>query len=93
MNDSGQKDSSISASIFKQLAERVHETWMARRLSEGWKVGDQRDDEAKTHPCLVPYDQLPDSEKEYDRATATETLRMIQELGYEIVPKDREEDQ
>jgi hypothetical protein len=76
----------IDSVLLEQLAEKVHAAWMARRISEGWKLGERRDDAAKTHPCLEPYDQLPDSEKEYDRATAAETIRMIQELGYDLIP-------
>ena len=54
------------------------------RLAEGWSWGPARDDLAKTHPGLVPYAQLPDAEKDYDRATAMETLKAIMALGYRI---------
>ena len=37
---------------------------------------------------LVPYDELPESEKEYDRNTAIETLKLIIKLGYKITRKD-----
>ena len=53
-------------------------------ISEGWTYGEKRDDEKKTTPCLVPYDELADSEKEYDRATALSTLKLIVALGYRI---------
>jgi hypothetical protein len=54
------------------------------RLSEGWIWGPKRDDAKKTHPCLVPYAELPESEKEYDRQTALETIKAILALGYRI---------
>ena len=92
MGNADNRVGKVPGDLLEQLAEKVHETWMARRLSEGWKYGERRDDAAKTHPCLMPYDQLPDSEKEYDRATAAETMRMIQELGYEIVRRDEKEE-
>ncbi|MCR5162371.1 MAG: hypothetical protein K6C06_11425, partial [Lachnospiraceae bacterium] len=41
-----------------------------------------------TTPCLVPYDELPEREKDYDRMTAMETLKLIIKLGYEIKKKD-----
>ena len=50
----------------EKLAENVHENWAAARISEGWTYGTQRDDINKTTPCLVPYDKLPEAEKEYD---------------------------
>ena len=70
--------------LTEQLAENVHEVWSAGRIADGWTYGEQRDDARKQHPCLVPYDQLPESEKEYDRHTAMETIKTIIKLGYNI---------
>lgn len=70
--------------LTEQLAENVHENWAKERLAEGWAYGPTRDGDKKTTPCLVPYDQLPDSEKEYDRVTAMETLKAIVAMGYRI---------
>ncbi|MEZ6131528.1 MAG: RyR domain-containing protein [Planctomycetaceae bacterium] len=70
--------------LLEQLAENTHEVWAAQRVSDGWTFGHQRDDSLKKHPCLVPYDQLPESEKEYDRKTAGETLKAVISLGYQI---------
>ena len=36
-----------------------HEAWMAFKLKDGWVYGETKDEDKKTHPCLVPYDQLP----------------------------------
>jgi ryanodine receptor 2 len=69
------------------LARNAHDHWAQQRMSEGWKYGPKRDDARKEHPCLVPYEQLPDSEKEYDRKTAMETLKAITALGYMISQK------
>ena len=68
------------------LAENTHDLWAAQRLAEGWSYGERRDDQQKLHPCLVPYEQLPESEKEYDRTTALGALKTILVLGYTIVP-------
>ncbi len=73
----------------EKLAENAHEVWSAGRLAEGWKFGAQRDDALKCHPCLIPYSQLSESEKDYDRRAAMETLRAILALGYEITPPVR----
>ena len=70
--------------LTEKLAENTHDVWAQSRISQGWRFGEQRDDAQKLHPCLIPYDELPDSEKQYDRDTALETLRLIVKLGYEI---------
>ena len=70
--------------LTETVAENVHDVWSAGRLAEGWTYGETRDDGKKKHPCLVPYDELPESEKEYDRNTAMQTLKLIIALGYKI---------
>lgn len=72
------------AALMERLAENAHDVWAAQRIAQGWTLGPARDDANKKHPCLVPYDQLPESEKEYDRKTAGETLKAILKLGYKI---------
>ena len=71
-------------SLGELMARNVHEVWAESRISKGWVYGEQRDDEKKTHPCLVPYEDLPEEEKEYDRNTAISTLKFIMKLGYKI---------
>lgn len=66
------------------LAKNAHDTWAKQRIAEGWRYGLKRDDVKKEHPCLVPYEQLPESEKQYDRSAALETLKAIIALGYKI---------
>jgi len=66
------------------LARNTHDVWAKQRLSEGWKYGATRNDVEKRHPCLVDYEELPEGEKEYDRKTAMETLKMIKKLGFKI---------
>ena len=70
--------------LIEEMAENVHEVWAAGRLADGWQFGEELNEKLKHHPCLVRYDELPESEKEYDRATAVSTLKLIQKLGYEI---------
>ncbi len=66
------------------LARNAHDNWARQRLSEGWRYGPERNDARQEHPCLVPYEQLPEAEKEYDRTTAMETIKAIIALGYRI---------
>jgi ryanodine receptor 2 len=69
----------------ERLAANTHDVWARQRIADGWRYGPTRDDAKKTHPSLVPYDELPESEKEYDRRTSRETLRAILKLRYRIV--------
>ncbi|MBO5444997.1 MAG: Ryanodine receptor Ryr [Muribaculaceae bacterium] len=71
--------------LTEAIAENAHDIWARARMDEGWTYGPVRDDERKEHPDLVPYAQLPDSEKEYDRLMAMNTLRLVRRLGYDIV--------
>lgn len=70
--------------LVEEMAKNVHEVWAQNRINDGWTYGPERDDVNKKHPCLVPYDELPESEKEYDRATSQETLKFILKLGFGI---------
>jgi len=69
----------------EMLANNAHEVWAQERMAQGWIWGEYRDDAKKMHPCLIPYEELPESEKEYDRNTAMETLKAICAAGYHIV--------
>lgn len=71
-------------SLAEEIAKNVHEVWSEARMKEGWTYGDVRNDAEKLHPCLVPYEQLPEAEKEYDRNTSLETLKLIVKLGFKI---------
>jgi len=75
--------------LTEQIAENVHENWALGRIKEGWVYGEERNDALKTTPCMVPYDQLPETEKEYDRKTALETLKLIIALGYTVQKEKR----
>lgn len=66
------------------IAKNVHEVWSAGRIADGWTYGEVRDDEKRQTPCLVPYECLTEEEKQFDRSTAFETLRLIVALGYRI---------
>lgn len=66
------------------LAENVHETWAKGRVDAGWTYGPVRDEAKKLHPCLVPYSELSESEKSYDRETALSTLKLVCRMGFLI---------
>lgn len=70
--------------LTEKIAENVHDVWAMGRISQGYTYGEVKDDQKKTTPLLVPYGDLPESEKDYDRNTALETLKLMVKLGYEI---------
>ena len=70
--------------VIEQIAQNVHEGWAQSRIEQGWTLCDKRDDILKTHPCLVPYQELPEQEKDYDRDTVLGTLKMVLKLGFNI---------
>lgn len=74
--------------LTEKIAENVHEVWAQGRITEGWRYGSKRNDAEKTTPCMIPYSELSETEKDYDRNTALGTLKLIIALGYEIKKKD-----
>ena len=73
--------------LAERMAENVHDVWAATRIAQGWTYGPERDDANKKHPCLIPYADLPEEEKVYDRNTSLETLRFILAEGFIINKK------
>jgi len=71
-------------------ARNAHEVWAQQRMAEGWKYGPSRNDATREHPCLIPYDDLPESERDYDRKMALETLKVILALGYRMEKLNRD---
>jgi len=74
------------AALTERLSENAHDAWAQRKIADGWTYGPALDAGGKKHPDLVPYHQLPEEKKAYDRDTAMGTLRLILALGYRIVP-------
>jgi RyR domain len=84
INTSGVTVNDEIEKLTELLAENAHDLWALQRFADGWTYGPRRDDTAKQHPCLVPYGELPEQEKEYDRQAAVGTLKAILALGYQI---------
>jgi len=70
--------------LTEMLSKNTHENWAKARINHGWSYGPHRDDDKKETPCLVPYEDLPDSEKEYDRILTLNLLKVIKKLGFRI---------
>ena len=71
--------------LAEEIAKNVHEVWAEGRMKDGWRYGEKRNDVGKLHPCLMPYEELTEKEREFDRKTSQETLKMIIKLGFKIV--------
>jgi len=73
--------------LLEAMAKNVHEVWAQTRIAQGWQYGPERNDDEKRHPMLIPYEELPEEEKVYDRNTSVETLKLILKLGFVIEKK------
>ena len=84
IDTTGVKLSDDIVELTELLAKNAHDIWARQRMAEGWRYGPERSDARKEHPSLLPYEELPESEKEYDRNAAMQTLKAIIALGYRI---------
>ena len=73
--------------VVETISRNTHEVWARARVNEGWTLGPMRDDAKMQTPCLVEYEMLPESEKEYDRKITENVLKLIIKLGYDITKK------
>ena len=79
-------DADITA-LGEQIAANTHDVWARGKLDEGWTYADTLDRDKKTHPLLVPYEELSESDKDYDRRTSEEALKLVLKLGFDIVKR------
>ena len=70
------------------IAENAHDIWAIDRQEEGWTYGPVRDENKKETPCMVPYSELPEKEKEYDRKMAMRTIKLMMKLGYDLIKRE-----
>lgn len=75
------------AELQEAIAENAHEIWAKARTDQGWTYGLERNDAQKETPDMIPYCNLPESEKLYDREMAMQTLKLVKKLGFEIKKK------
>ncbi|MDO5131621.1 MAG: RyR domain-containing protein [Eubacteriales bacterium] len=70
--------------LAEKIASNIHDARIPGEIPRDRIDGTEKDQGKKLNPALVPYSQLPESEKEYDRKTAMETIRLIVKMGYTI---------
>lgn len=79
------REAQLELPVIEALAAACHESFCQERERQGYKYGAVRDDDAKTHPLLKPYDQLSEPDKERNRETARLTDAKLSAIGYRIV--------
>ncbi len=78
----------IDNETLERLAEAAHKVWMDGKLRDGWKYGPETDKDNKIHSCLVPYDQLSESDKDSDRDMVRGIPDILAAAGYKMVKSD-----
>eukprot|EP00002_Diphylleia_rotans_P021884 TRINITY_DN4267_c0_g1_i9.p1 TRINITY_DN4267_c0_g1~~TRINITY_DN4267_c0_g1_i9.p1 ORF type:complete len:884 (-),score=164.05 TRINITY_DN4267_c0_g1_i9:265-2916(-) len=70
--------------LIETIAEHVHDNWTLTKLEQGWRYGPKRNNDDKVHPAMIPYEELTENEKSYDKNMAKEAVKLIITLGYKI---------
>ena len=73
--------------LAEKIAENVHDEWAKTRIEQGWTWGRRKNDALQEHPCLVPYNELPEEERVYDRNIAISAIKLIIASGFKINKK------
>ena len=73
----------FSPELIEIMAEQEHEEWMAERISRGWTLG-EKNVEKKTSPYLIPYAELSDEIKDYDRDTIRNIPLLAERVGMAV---------
>ncbi len=68
----------------ERIARNIHEVWAWQRKLRGWEYGEVYNEKERKHPCMTDYDDLPELERDMDRATVAQTIKMLLWLGYVI---------
>jgi hypothetical protein len=67
-----------------QMARLEHDLWRQTKLANGWQFGQQKNEKKRTHPDLVEWEQLPESEREKNRAMVRQLPKLLAQIGYQI---------
>lgn len=63
--------------LIETLSENAHDIWAEEKISNGWEFGEKLDKDTKKHPNLVPYEDLSEEDKEYDRKMVIGTISYL----------------
>jgi hypothetical protein len=76
----------LEGELLERLAQAAHQVYCAGKERDGWKYGSEKSEEKKTHPLLVPYDELPEIYKESNRVTVRTIPQKLAAAGYVMIP-------
>jgi hypothetical protein len=76
----------LTPEILERLAEAAHQVYCEGKKRDGWKLGPEKNEKKKTHPWLIPYEQLPESAKNANRVTVKLIPKKLAAAGYVMVP-------
>ncbi len=76
---------SFSKEEVEQMAQHEHQLWCHWKRSIGWEYGPYRDDQLKTNPDLVPWEELPQIERKKNTDFIRALPRLLADMGFEIV--------
>jgi ppGpp synthetase/RelA/SpoT-type nucleotidyltranferase len=68
----------------ERMAELEHGRWIVERLKSGWTYGPERDSQKRTSPYLIPWNDLPDEIRDFDRIAVGEIPECLKEAGLEV---------
>jgi hypothetical protein len=71
----------VEKALAGATSEELHESWCADKRAAGWVCGLTKNAAAKTHPCLVPYSELPEEHRRKDALYASVVRAMAKALG------------
>jgi RyR domain len=74
------------ADVLEQLARDEHDRWMSAKVAAGWSYGTPTDEEAKRHEAILSWAELPEGQKDKDRAVVTGIPALLGRCGYAVVP-------
>ncbi|MCK9532223.1 MAG: RyR domain-containing protein [Gammaproteobacteria bacterium] len=75
------------SSLAEQFAKVLHEDWLNERRQNGWRYGEMRNDEDKTHPLIKEWSQLDESERDIKPKVIKDLIKVLQDNGFKITKK------
>jgi hypothetical protein len=77
-------DFAFTGTELEMLARMEHDRWAADLVRDGWRPGDVKDPESKTHPMLVDWDELSEAERDKDRDAVRKIPATLRLAGFRL---------
>jgi hypothetical protein len=82
---SAEANTSFSPDVLEQLARYEHDRWVRAKLAAGWVYGTPTSQENKRHEAIVSWEELPENQKDKDRASVAGIPRLLGRCGYAVI--------